>query len=97
MSPKSFSCGGRVPPPPHPSGISSNTPFTEAWRLSVNSRDMEDKTLRVSSEPFKVSATAHGGRLFSDYQHTKNMAYLKKHRAKMEAKKAASERTTTGL
>jgi hypothetical protein len=84
MSPKNFLAGGKADEPKFTPGISNNTPFTEAWRLSLNSRDLEDKTQRVTTEPFQTVATKRGGREFTNYQHSKNMTLLKTRKSRVE-------------
>ncbi len=78
MDPTPFFAGARGRSDAHPPGISNNTPFTESWRLALNSRDLEDKAQRVSDKPFLLAATKRGGMLFQEYQHSKNMERLKR-------------------
>ena len=46
----------------------SFSPPLPVFRSAQNSRDVEDKTLRVTAEPFYTAATKKGGSLFQDIQ-----------------------------
>lgn len=68
LDPKPFSAGTKSRLKSNGPGISQGTPYEALWKVARSSRDpaLEDKTKRVSDQPF-VSAMTRGGRAFDDH------------------------------
>ena len=68
LDPKPFSAGSKTRLKTNGPGISQGTPYEALWKVARSSRDpaLEDKTKRVSDQPF-VSAMKKGGRAFDDH------------------------------
>ena len=68
LDPKPFSAGSKTRLKANGPGISQGTPYEALWKVARSSRDpaLEDKTKRVSDQPF-VSAMKKGGRAFDDH------------------------------
>jgi hypothetical protein len=68
LDPKPFSAGSKTRLKSNGPGISQGTPYEALWKIARSSRDpaLEDKTKRVSDQPF-VSAMKRGGRTFDDH------------------------------